>query len=176
MNDNLGSMAACTFIFIIHQCHGGRPPGISRAVTDNALNARNRAGSHRAGDRAPLRARGSGSAAADGRGLAGGRALEGVFPPVANTSRRFSRPLTVCGAALLRRRHALLPLARRSGRRRSRVARSADYAARFTLAFARDAHRADQTLRLFKYYELTRITVRELSPDLVAEERAGDPG
>lgn len=51
----------------------------------------------------------------------------------------------------------------------------ADYDARLTLAFAHVTPAAQsQTLRLFKYYELTRITVRDLSPALVTEARGGE--
>src|SRR5262245_56522052 len=56
------------------------------------------------------------------------------------------------------------------------VARTADAdAARLALAFEQVAPTVQsQTPRLFKYYELTRITVRELSADLVADERSGE--
>jgi len=50
-----------------------------------------------------------------------------------------------------------------------------DVAARLARALAGVPHdRQPDTLRRFKYYELARITVRELSPDLVPLERVGE--
>ena len=109
--------------------------------------------------------------------------------------RRRSRPAARVGAAsrrrgagarhALRRRALLRPRSDASPRLAGRAwpartlppaVRRRDYDRLLAAFLARDRGDVGQALRRFKYYELARITVRELSDDLVPESQArGDP-
>ncbi len=84
---------------------------------------------------------------------------------------------TLCGAApffvQVLTRHPDW-LARLAGEDFAAGRSAADYDRLLAAFLARDRGDVGQALRRFKYYELARITVRELSDDLVPESQAGE--